>query len=65
MALKTFNVDEEMYKKYSAHCKKQGISMSKQIEKFITQEVSRLEVSPVSHVPEPTLHDTHPMSRFC
>jgi len=43
MALKTFNIDEKTYKQYSEHCKKQGISMSKQIEKFIQSEIESIK----------------------
>ena len=42
MALKTFNVDAEAYKKFSDYCKKEGISMSKKVEKFIKEELERL-----------------------
>ncbi|MEM4398088.1 MAG: hypothetical protein QW757_05715 [Candidatus Woesearchaeota archaeon] len=35
MALKTFNIDETIYKKFSDICKKNGMSMSKQIEFFM------------------------------
>ena len=42
MALKTFNVDEGVYKSYSKHCKKKGISMSKQIENFIRDEIGKI-----------------------
>ena len=42
MALKTFNIDEKTYKSYSKHCKKKGMSMSKQIENFIKSEIEKL-----------------------
>lgn len=35
MAIKTFNVDEETYNKFSEYCKSSGISMSKQINNFM------------------------------
>lgn len=35
MALKTFNVQEEVYEKFSHFCKEHGISMSKQVEIFM------------------------------
>lgn len=35
MVLKTFNVQENVYGKFSHFCKEQGISMSKQIEMFM------------------------------
>jgi macrodomain Ter protein organizer (MatP/YcbG family) len=43
MALKTFNLDSEVYKQFSKHCKENGISMSKKIENFIKQELSKLK----------------------
>ncbi len=35
MVLKTFNLQEEAYRKFSNFCKEHGMSMSKQIEMFI------------------------------
>ena len=35
MAMKTFNVDEAAYKKFSSFCKENGINMSKQVETFM------------------------------
>ncbi|MFC1768775.1 hypothetical protein ACFLZX_03340 [Nanoarchaeota archaeon] len=35
MVLKTFNVQENTYKEFSAFCKDHGISMSKQVEIFM------------------------------
>jgi antitoxin component of RelBE/YafQ-DinJ toxin-antitoxin module len=35
MVLKTFNVEETIYKKFSDFCKSNGMSMSKQIEFFM------------------------------
>jgi antitoxin component of RelBE/YafQ-DinJ toxin-antitoxin module len=35
MVLKTFSVQEEIYKKFSEFCKGHGVSMSKQIEMFM------------------------------
>ena len=39
MALKTFNVSEEVYNKFSNRCKQFGISMSKQVELFMRSQV--------------------------
>jgi hypothetical protein len=39
MVLKTFNVEEESYKKFSEFCKGNGISMSKQIGFFMKSVV--------------------------
>jgi len=35
MVLKTFNVGETVYKKFSDFCKGHGVSMSKQVEMFM------------------------------
>lgn len=40
MVLKTFNVDEEIYSKFSRFCKEYGISMSKQVEIFMESQIS-------------------------
>jgi hypothetical protein len=42
MALKTFNIDDEIYKRYSKSCKQKGMSMSKQIENFIKNEIEKI-----------------------
>ena len=36
MVLKTFNLDEETYRKFSEFCRENGISMSKQINLFMS-----------------------------
>lgn len=41
MVLKTFNVQEEVYKKFSSFCKEFGISMSKQVEMFMENFISK------------------------
>ena len=43
MVIKTFNLDEETYKKFSEFCKEHGLSMSNQINIFIK---SQLEEKP-------------------
>ncbi len=74
MALKTFNLDESTYKKYSTHCKKEGISMSKQIERFIAQEIAKIETARTSTIQVPSSPsrikkssgiDEHSMRKFC
>lgn len=45
MALKTFNLDAAVYEKFSSHCKENGISMSKKIDRFIREELERLQES--------------------
>lgn len=39
IALKTFNIEESVYKKFSNLCKGNGISMSKQVEFFMKSVV--------------------------
>ena len=39
MALKTFNVQQEVYSKFSDFCKGHGVSMSKQVEMFMESMV--------------------------
>jgi hypothetical protein len=39
MALKTFNVSQEIYLKFSRFCKENGISMSRQVETFMASQV--------------------------
>ena len=43
MVLKTFNIEDETYSKFSKFCKENGLSMSKQIDIFIK---SQLEEEP-------------------
>lgn len=42
MVLKTFNVDKEVYERYSKHCKKNGVSMSKKVDAFLRRELDRV-----------------------
>ncbi|MFH1212305.1 MAG: hypothetical protein V1659_05275 [Candidatus Woesearchaeota archaeon] len=39
MVLKTFNVEEAVYRKFSEFCRENGISMSKQINFFIKSQM--------------------------
>lgn len=39
MVLKTFNLEEETYNKFSEFCKQNGMSMSKQIDIFIKAQI--------------------------
>jgi len=39
MALKTFNVNPEVYALFSSFCRENGISMSKQVEIFMASQV--------------------------
>lgn len=41
MVLKTFNVQEVVYSKFSHFCKEHGISMSKQIEFFMESFIAK------------------------
>jgi len=40
MVLKTFNLEEDTYKKFAEFCKAHGISMSKQINIFINSQIA-------------------------
>jgi len=39
MVLKTFNLDEKTYNKFSEFCRENGISMSKQVNIFIEAQI--------------------------
>lgn len=43
MVLKTFNLEDESYRKFSEYCKENGLSMSRQVDIFIK---SQLEEEP-------------------
>ena len=43
MVLKTFNLDEDVYKKFSEFCRENGISMSKQVNIFINSQMADKE----------------------
>jgi len=60
MTLKTFNLNEKVYKQFSKYCKKEGISMSKRIEKFIQQEIDKINL-PL----EKPKQQIHPMHKYC
>ncbi len=40
MVLKTFNLEENVYKKFSNFCKENGLSMSKQVNIFIKAQIA-------------------------
>jgi len=45
MVLKTFNLEDETYQKFSKFCKENGLSMSKQVDIFIKSQMEdELEV---------------------
>jgi antitoxin component of RelBE/YafQ-DinJ toxin-antitoxin module len=39
MVLKTFNLDDEVYRRFSEFCRENGISMSKQVNIFIQAQI--------------------------
>ena len=39
MVIKTFNLEEDVYKKFADFCKEHGFSMSKQINIFIKAQI--------------------------
>lgn len=43
MVLKTFNLEEDVYKKFSQFCKENGFSMSKQVNFFIQSQMAEKE----------------------
>jgi hypothetical protein len=45
MAIKTFNLDDKIYKEFAKHCKKEGFSMSRKVENFIKGELGKLQAS--------------------
>ena len=73
MVIKTFNLDEEVYKQFSAHCKKNGISMSKRVENFLREEISKLKIKSVSSKKTPLVNEKlslpqnarHSFSKYC
>ncbi len=40
MVLKTFNLNEDIYRKFAQFCKENGISMSNQINTFISAQIT-------------------------
>ncbi len=65
MALKTFNINADIYEEFSKHCKAEGISMSKKVEKFIKEELERIKNSGDNHVEEMKNISGHVMSKYC
>lgn len=75
MALKTFNIDAETYKAYSEHCRESGISMSKQVENFIREELESIgkfgKIISIEKNNEKKKIDKeiktgdHPLSKYC
>jgi len=66
MVLKTFNLDEEIYKVFSKYCKKEGISMSKKIENFIRAELERMQLNVgVKHVKDAKKVKEHSFRKYC
>lgn len=71
MVIKTFNVDEEVYKQFSEHCKKNGISMSKRVENFLKEEVSKINNKVKKNVDKnvvetkPISPGHHTFSKYC
>ena len=64
MALKTFNINEKIYKQFSKHCKEHGISMSKKIEKFIQKEIEQLNIPKQLENPKKQ-NEVHPLEKYC
>ena len=70
MALKTFNIDEKIYKQFSKYCKKEGISMSKKVERFIGKELEKIKnPAEKKFMEEPKkdeiMLEEHPLRKYC
>ena len=74
MVLKTFNLEGNVYDKFSRFCKGNGISMSKRVEGFIRQELDKIDgkqanqnmASKQSIQPSESKQDIkHTMQRYC
>ena len=75
MALKTFNIDEKVYAEFSKHSKSKGISMSKQIENFIKNEIEKItEISSEKDIDVKKISKDmknfdksleHPLKKYC
>jgi hypothetical protein len=74
MALKTFNIEEEIYKKFSAYCRKEGISMSRKIENFLRGEIEKIGFKGkigrnIAKIVEKRAlelkPEEHPLSKYC
>ena len=42
MVLKTFNLEDETYRKFSEFCRENGLSMSKQVDIFIKAQIEEI-----------------------
>jgi len=76
MALKTFNIDDQIYKEFSQYCKKNGISMSKKVENFFKEELMNIKLSTKAYTKESDRNELkenlqqdsqkeHPLSKYC
>ncbi|MEK6915113.1 MAG: DUF6364 family protein [Nanoarchaeota archaeon] len=69
MGIRTFNIDEDVYKQFSAYCKKNGISMSKRVENFLREEISKIKVKVLDSkrvVEKTNIHaGNHSFSKYC
>lgn len=74
MTLKTFNLNEKLYREFSQYCKKHGISMSKRIENFIGEELERIkldvkvfqkEITSKARKFKDLKNEEHPIGRYC
>lgn len=65
MALKTFNIDERIYKEFSNYCKKHGISMSRRVENFIRVELNKVKKGVLAEVTESIEEAEHSFKKYC
>ena len=62
--LKTFNLDEGIYKNFSEHCKKNGISMSKRVENFMKSELEKLRIN-TGNIEMKKANEEHSFKKYC
>lgn len=65
MALKTFNIDERIYKEFSNYCKKHGISMSRRVENFIRVELNKVKKGVLAEVTKSVEEAEHSFKKYC
>ncbi len=61
--LKTFNLDESIYRNFSNYCKKHGISMSKRVENFMKSELDKLRIN--ANIDAKKADSEHSFKKYC
>ena len=74
MGIKSFNIDNELHKKYARRCKEKGISMSKQVENFIRKEIEsmtseaenvEIDTKKIASKLTSDIKSDHPLKKYC